>query len=253
MTGTVVLDDLRCDGASHDGCMRGCRLFWKGAWLSDRPSIRAGDVHEDSTVLIRGRLKTREQDRYYCQSTELAGATSDIRQPDVVQLLGDVCLGEMSPWRFTRHALKAIVNRVRRLGVVHRDELRGVLRKTDPGSLDLRPGEWVEVKSPQDIEATLDPEGRNRGLIFDRVMLEYCGRRYQVARRVERIIQEETGRMVSLRNTVILHGAVCRSIGCPRANLLYWREIWLSRVVPPANSGNLAQGSSAITHRGGSQ
>jgi hypothetical protein len=29
MEDTVHLEDLRCDGAAHDGCCRGCLLFWK--------------------------------------------------------------------------------------------------------------------------------------------------------------------------------------------------------------------------------
>src|SRR5689334_19654267 len=28
MENTVMLDDLRCDGAAHGGCQRGCTLLW---------------------------------------------------------------------------------------------------------------------------------------------------------------------------------------------------------------------------------
>jgi hypothetical protein len=50
---------------------------------------------------------------------------------------------------------------------------------------------------------------------------------------LRKIIAEETGKMVELSNTVILDGLVCEGIctmNCPRANYLYWREIWLKRV-----------------------
>ena len=30
---TVFLEDVRCDGASHGGCDRGCLIFWKTDWL----------------------------------------------------------------------------------------------------------------------------------------------------------------------------------------------------------------------------
>lgn len=230
MMGTVFLGDLRCDGASHDGCQRGCRLFWKEAWLSDQPPLPSA-AHEDSTASTRGPLKTREGERYYCQSTELAGATSDLRGPDIVHHVRDVWFGEIGLARFSRHAARAVLGRFRRLvGRGRQDDVRGGLRKTDAGSLDLGPGEWVEVKSREEIEATLDAKGRNRGLGFDRVMLEFCGKRYRVARRVDRIILEETGRMVFVKNTVILEDVVCGSFGCPRANLLYWREAWLRRL-----------------------
>src|SRR5262245_7496208 len=37
----VVLEGPRCDGGGHDGCKRGCRIYWKQAWL--RPA-EAGDA-----------------------------------------------------------------------------------------------------------------------------------------------------------------------------------------------------------------
>src|SRR5262245_5692728 len=33
MQDTVHLEELRCDGAAHGGCSRGCLIFWKEAWL----------------------------------------------------------------------------------------------------------------------------------------------------------------------------------------------------------------------------
>ena len=33
MTNTVHLENLRCDGAAHDGCEADCLIFWKEAWL----------------------------------------------------------------------------------------------------------------------------------------------------------------------------------------------------------------------------
>jgi len=29
----VLLEELRCSGLDHGGCQRGCRIFWKEAWL----------------------------------------------------------------------------------------------------------------------------------------------------------------------------------------------------------------------------
>ena len=33
MEHAVHLEDVRCDGAAHDGCSRACSIFWKEAWL----------------------------------------------------------------------------------------------------------------------------------------------------------------------------------------------------------------------------
>jgi hypothetical protein len=232
MTDTLLLENLRCDGASHDGCERGCRLLWKEAWLSDHPPVSREGMASARTPAT---LKTKQGDRYYCQSTELAAATSEIRGQDVLHHLGDVWFGEISPAVFARHVARAVFNRLRRLaGVAARDEVHGGPHETDTVPLGLQAGEWVEVKSPEEIGTTLNDQGKNRGLAFDRAMLEYCGKRYRVLRRVDRIIQEETGRMVSLGNTVILDDVICRSFGCPRGNLFYWRETWLRRVATNA-------------------
>jgi hypothetical protein len=54
--------------------------------------------------------------------------------------------------------------------------------------LGLRPGEYVEVKSEEEIRATLDQDGGHRGLVLIPEMFEYCGKRLKVYKRVERII-----------------------------------------------------------------
>ena len=48
---------------------------------------------------------------------------------------------------------------------------------TPSGSLGLQPGEIVEVKSKEEIFATLDKNDETQGLRFDAEMLRYCGRR----------------------------------------------------------------------------
>ena len=76
----------------------------------------------------------------------------------------------------------------------------------------------------------------NRGMRFDPEMARYCGGTYRVSRRVERIIDEASGRLVHLKNDcIMLEGVVCRAecsggrLFCPRAIPAYWREIWLER------------------------
>ncbi|PYT91924.1 MAG: hypothetical protein DMG36_16745, partial [Acidobacteria bacterium] len=48
----------------------------------------------------------------------------------------------------------------------------------------LRPGDLVEVKSPEEILQTLDNEGTLDRLPFMPEMIEFCGRRFQVSKRV---------------------------------------------------------------------
>ena len=115
--------------------------------------------------------------------------------------------------------------------------VQGELRKTPSIVLNLRPGEFVQVKTKEEILATLDIHNKNRGLSFDVEMVPYRGKTYRVLRRVEKIIDEKTGRMLKLpNNCVILDGVFCRGcfsenrLFCPRSIYPYWHEIWLRRV-----------------------
>ena len=106
--------------------------------------------------------------------------------------------------------------------------------RTPKETLDLQPGELVEVKSREEIFATLDRTGHNRGLRFDIEMLRYCGKQARVQRRVNRLIDEKTGKMVHIGgDCIVLDGFICAADfhqNCPRGIEEYWREIWLRRV-----------------------
>jgi hypothetical protein len=246
MQNTVFLDGLRCDGSAHGGCQRGCLFFWNEAWLKpakDREQER-GESHPTQTASPQSpiphsaapacQLPTMKGDRYYCQSTELAGATTDFLPNKLRHYLRDLRLRELTLGRFAYMLWLSLLNRVWRL--LHGRgfyQITGEQKRTLCAELNLQPGELVEIRSPAEIRTTLDAQGRNRGLSFEAEMATHCGRRYRVAAPVRKIIAEETGKMVQLRNTVILEGVVCEGIcvkNCPRANFLYWREIWLKRV-----------------------
>jgi len=91
----------------------------------------------------------------------------------------------------------------------------------------------IEVKTEEEIRATLDAAGRNRGLLWMRGMDRYCGKRYRVYRRVNVILLESTGQLRKMKNTVLLEGLMCDGsefFGCDRSCFYYWREAWLRRV-----------------------
>ena len=54
------------------------------------------------------------------------------------------------------------------------------------GKLDLRPGDWVEVRSEQEILSTLDDGAALDGLVFMPEMLAFCGRRFRVYKRADK-------------------------------------------------------------------
>lgn len=103
----------------------------------------------------------------------------------------------------------------------------------DQNVLELQPGELVEVKPIGDILATLNHNRRCNGLLWMSGMRKFCGRRYKVHKRVERIILEANGELRKMRNTVLLEDAMCdgKDFGnCDRSCFHFWREAWLRRV-----------------------
>lgn len=102
--------------------------------------------------------------------------------------------------------------------------------------LDLKPGEWVEVKSLNEIQSTLDSNGKTHGLFFTNEMKLHCGRPYRVFKSVNSIFNEFTKEQRKVRNTVLLDAVFCRGegLGCDRSCFHMWREAWLRRIPEPS-------------------
>lgn len=108
---------------------------------------------------------------------------------------------------------------------------------TESETLNLQPGEWVEVKSEEEIFATLDEKGNQKGLHWMRNMRKFCGKKFRVYKRLERMIIESTDEYRQIKNTVLLEGVICDGeewFSCDRSCYHFWREVWLKRVEPPA-------------------
>ncbi len=237
MSGTVFLETVRCDGAAHDGCERGCLIFWKEAWLKPLPLERplervVADQSPKARVWALG-LPTRHGDRYVCQSTSLATATASLASWNLAHLLRDIADGQLTLRRCLHIVGRGVLNKLR--GLVAKREIGGLAGqnlRNPKGNLSLAAGDAVVVKSAGDIAITLDPAGRNQGLSFEPDMADFLGLRFEVERPINHIILEQTGKMVHLTNTVALKGVTCMGLcskNCPRANPLFWREIWLQR------------------------
>jgi hypothetical protein len=97
----------------------------------------------------------------------------------------------------------------------------------------LSVGDWVEVRSREEILKTLDANGRLDGMSFMPEMFSFCGKRFQVykrahktcdtvfpvrGRRVDRAVHLDT------RCDGSAHG------GCQAECLIFWKEAWLKLV-----------------------
>jgi hypothetical protein len=100
--------------------------------------------------------------------------------------------------------------------------------------LGLRAGEWVEVRSKEEILATLDKKGRLDELPFMPQMFAYCGQRLRVFKRAHKTcdtVNDYVGRR--MKDAVHLEGIRCDGeaySGCQTGCLIFWKEAWLKRV-----------------------
>lgn len=106
--------------------------------------------------------------------------------------------------------------------------------------MNLRAGDWVEVRSAEEILATLDADACTSALPFMPEMLQFCGKRFQVFKSAHKTADTCEDYLIRrLENTVHLGDLRCDGAahgGCQAACLLYWREAWIKRVSGPGNA-----------------
>jgi len=263
--------DFRCDGEAYGGCQTLCLIYWKEDWLEPAKASRKA-----STGKIRSEIRRAEtavcteadvwagtlegdpdgkgEPRYICQGTQVPDFSTPLHRLDFRQYLEDYTSGNFGLGRVLLGLYNALANR-RRIGrplrwfydVVQRirsgtlyPNKKGTVpagQRTPTCELNLQPGEMVRVKSYEEILSTLNARGENRGLHFDAEMTPYCGGTYRVKKRLNKYIDEKTGKLMTMKNEVIvLEDVICQSrfstcrILCPRSIYSWWREIWLERI-----------------------
>jgi hypothetical protein len=104
----------------------------------------------------------------------------------------------------------------------------------------FRAGDWVEVRSKEEILQTLDKQGRLDNMPFMPGMFAYCGRRLQVRKSAHKscdTINWTGGRRVSA--AVHLEDVRCDGTGydgCQAGCLIFWKDAWLKRADGPGQA-----------------
>ena len=100
-------------------------------------------------------------------------------------------------------------------------------------SSKLSVGDWVEVRSRDEILRTLDSKGQLDGMPFMPEMFAFCGKRFQVYKRAHKTcdtVFPVRGRRVNhavhldTRCDGSAHG------GCQASCLIFWKEAWLNPI-----------------------
>jgi hypothetical protein len=278
--------DGRAHGGCDAGCLLFWRTEWlrsvdgpgsSAGATSERPTdgstttgaMSIEQLHEATIVDGRG----TDDPTYACQATHLPEFTAALPWWDLRQYLRDWRSGNVEartllsgavyvvvynvirradrPWIRLRSRLIGWYDAVqRRRGGVPYPRRRGQVpdgtRTPGGADLGLQPGDLVRIKTYDEILATLDGNNRNRGMFFDAEEVPYCGTVQRVRNRVERIVEERTGKLIDLRGgSVVLDEVWCkghfsdRRMFCPRAIYPFWRDAWLERVeAPTARAGD---------------
>src|SRR2546427_33509 len=151
----------------------------------------------------------------------------------------------------------------RSLGIIGNGQTKGShpmaeYNSNPPKLLNLKAGDWVEVRSPQEILATLDEKGCLENMPFMPEMFAFCGQRFRVYKRAHKTcdtVFPVRGRRVNAavhletRCDGRAHG------GCQAGCLIFWKEAWLKRTScdspsddssrVEADSGNITAASTA--------
>ena len=108
-------------------------------------------------------------------------------------------------------------------------------------SSQLKAGDWVEVRSKEEILHTLDKDGCLEGMPFMPEMFAFCGKRFQVYKRAHKTcdtVYPVRGRKVEhavhldTRCNGSAHG------GCQATCLLFWKDAWLKPAAENVVSAN---------------
>lgn len=93
----------------------------------------------------------------------------------------------------------------------------------------LSVGDWVEVRSQDEILGTLDSEGRLEDMPFMPEMFAYCGKRFQVLKRAHKtcdtVFPVRGRRLEAVHLDTRCDGSAHG--GCQATCLIFWKEAWL--------------------------
>jgi hypothetical protein len=117
-------------------------------------------------------------------------------------------------------------------------------------SAQLQAGDWVRVRSREEIEGDLNYWRQVRGCAFMPKMAEYCGTIHRVVKSMKRFVDERDLKVKKASGIILLEWVMCKGTAefdrCDRSCLHFWREEWLEKLeeepVSPLNVSSAPQG-----------
>jgi hypothetical protein len=95
-------------------------------------------------------------------------------------------------------------------------------------------GDFVRVRSLEEINSTLDPFKELKGCAFLPEMHQYCGTVQRVFKSMQHFLDERDYKLKRTRGMILLENNFCNGTPvfgkCDRSCLLFWREEWLEKI-----------------------
>lgn len=109
-------------------------------------------------------------------------------------------------------------------------------------SEDMNQGDWVKVRSFNEIQAGLNSWRQLKGCTFMTEMAEYCGSIQSVYKVMETFVDERDYTLKKSKGIILLNGVMCGGTAefgkCDRACLHFWRKEWLEKIDEPESVPN---------------
>lgn len=159
-----------------------------------------------------------------CQSVRLGRTADTLSGPEIV-------------WQLRYKLKRVLKRRINYLGNLiarlHKPTDISARTSVAGAAQALVAGQWVRVKSREEIQATLDDWNFLKGCGFMEEMWQYCDTRHRVLKPVARFLDERDYRVKRARGIVLLEGLTCQGTrdygSCDRNCYYFWREEWLVR------------------------
>jgi hypothetical protein len=102
----------------------------------------------------------------------------------------------------------------------------------------LQPGDWVIVRSLEDIQATLNHWRQLKGCTFMPEMNVYCETTHRILKPLQRFVDERDLLVKRSTGIYLLDGVMCQGTTdfgrCDRSCYYFWRVEWLEKTDPPS-------------------
>ena len=191
----------------------------------------------DNSVVLVG-LRRDGANHGVCRYTQIVAAPVPLSCWDVRQDLRPLLAGNVTILAFAAALLAWLLNGEQgfRGRIPFPDATNGGQSRTPADAKNLAFHDQVRVPGSMEIGKTLDAENCNCELRFDREMIRHCHPQHALVSRVDRIIDDVTGRMVRMKTLcILLHDMVATGeflrYGAQQEYLL-WREVWPNSETP---------------------